>query len=150
MFSPNKVPDGYADVAAIALVLRPGAFRANAIDVAGLYRHTRATAPRYHEIAAPTVVISGDMDTVVDEQIHSHRAGPRHQGRRTGLGAQSRPQAGLDRAGTRRRGIENAAGGSNDLQALARRVEQRIAGDAYGDRHLRQGEGARARTARRS
>jgi hypothetical protein len=28
--------------------------------------------------------------------------------------------------------IENAAGGSNDLQALARQVEQRIAADAYG------------------
>jgi hypothetical protein len=29
-------------------------------------------------------------------------------------------------------GIENAAGGNNDLSALARRVEQRIAADAYG------------------
>ena len=34
----------------------------------GLYRHRSAAAPRYHEIAAPTVVISGDRDTVVDEQ----------------------------------------------------------------------------------
>ena len=29
-------------------------------------------------------------------------------------------------------GIENAAGGSNDLQALARDVERRIASDAFG------------------
>ena len=30
-----------------------------------------ANAPRYKEIAAPTVVISGDADTVVYEEIHS-------------------------------------------------------------------------------
>ena len=76
-----------------ALVLRPAAFTANAIDVAGLHAHAVATAPRYGEISAPTVVISGDMDTVVDEQIHSIGLAPRHQGRRIGLGAQSRPQA---------------------------------------------------------
>ena len=37
VFSPNKVPDGYVAAASIPLVLRPAAFRANAIDVAGLY-----------------------------------------------------------------------------------------------------------------
>ena len=132
MFSPNKAPDAYADVASIALVLRPAAFRANAIDVAGLYEHTRTTAPRYREIAVPTVVISGDMDTVVDEQIHS-----------IGL---ARDIKGAELVWVRNLGhkpdwiapelvvaaIENAAGGSNDLQALARQVEQRIAADAHG------------------
>jgi hypothetical protein len=29
--------------------------------------------------------------------------------------------------------IENVAGGDNDLQAMAREVERRIAGDAYGE-----------------
>ena len=52
-------------------VLRPGAFRANAIDVAGLYDHVVEAAPRYSGIAAPTVVISGNRDTVVYEEIHS-------------------------------------------------------------------------------
>jgi pimeloyl-ACP methyl ester carboxylesterase len=132
VFSPNKVPDAYADTTAIGLVLRPGAFRANAIDVAGLYEYTRATAPRYHEIAAPTVVISGDMDTVVDEQIHS-----------IGL---ARDIKGAELVWVHNLGhkpdwiapdlvvaaIENVAGGHNDLQALARQVEQRIAADAYG------------------
>jgi pimeloyl-ACP methyl ester carboxylesterase len=132
VFSPNKVPDGYADVAAIALVLRPGAFRDNAIDVAGLYRHTRATASHYQEIAVPTVIISGDMDTVVDEQIHSiglardiHGAElvwVRNLGHKPDWIAPELVVA----------GIENAAGGNNDLSALARRVEQRIAADAYG------------------
>jgi pimeloyl-ACP methyl ester carboxylesterase len=132
VFSPNQAPDAYADVASIALVLRPGAFRANAIDVAGLYEHTRTTAPRYHEIAVPTVIISGDMDTVVDEQIHS-----------IGLAHDIK---GAELVWVRNLGhkpdwiapelvvaaIENAAGSNNDLQALARQVEHRIAADAYG------------------
>ena len=133
VFSPNKAPDGYADVTSIGLVLRPSAFRANSIDVAGLYRYALETAPRYGEIAAPTVVISGDRDTVVDEQIHS-----------TGL---ARDIEGAELVWVRNlghkpdwiapelvvAGIENVAGGRNDLQAMARQVEQRIAADAYGE-----------------
>jgi pimeloyl-ACP methyl ester carboxylesterase len=132
VFSPNKAPHAYADAASIALVLRPEAFRANAIDVAGLYEHTRITAPRYPGIAVPTVIISGDMDTVVDEQIHS-----------VGL---ARDIRGAELVWVHNLGhkpdwiapelvaaaIENAAGGNNDLQAMARQVEQRIAADAYG------------------
>ncbi len=38
VFAPNPVPDDYPARASIPLVLRPGAFRANAIDVEGLYR----------------------------------------------------------------------------------------------------------------
>jgi pimeloyl-ACP methyl ester carboxylesterase len=132
VFSPNQVPDAYASKTSIALVLRPDAFRANAIDVAGLYVHTRTIAPRYHEIAVPTVIISGDMDTVVDEQIHS-----------VGL---ARDIRGAELVWVHNLGhkpdwiapelvlvaVENAAGGNNDLQAKARQVEQRIAADAYG------------------
>ena len=133
VFAPNKVPDGYADLAAIALVLRPSAFRANAVDVAGLYRHAQDTAPRYPEIKAPTVIISGDRDTVVDEEIHS-----------TGL---ARDIAGAELVWVKNLGhkpdwiapdlvaaaIENVAGGSNDLEGMARKVEQRIAADRYGE-----------------
>lgn len=132
VFSPNEVPGGYSAAASIELVLRPGAFRANAIDVAGLYAYTLETAPRYREIRVPTVVISGDMDTVVDEQIHS-----------IGL---ARDIAGAELVWVRNlghkpdwiapelvvAGIENAAGARNDLQAMARAVERRIASDAHG------------------
>jgi pimeloyl-ACP methyl ester carboxylesterase len=52
-------------------VLRPATFRANAIDVQGLYRHVLAAAPRYHEIKASTVVVTGDRDAIVYEEIHS-------------------------------------------------------------------------------
>jgi pimeloyl-ACP methyl ester carboxylesterase len=132
VFSPNKAPSDYSDIASIALVLRPAAFAANAIDVAGLHAHAVSTAPRYHEISAPTVVISGDMDTVVDEQIHSiglardikgaELVWVRNLGHKPDWVAPDLVVA----------GIEKAAGGSNDLQALAREVERRIASDAHG------------------
>ncbi|MBT1157607.1 alpha/beta hydrolase [Aminobacter anthyllidis] len=132
VFSPNEVPDGYFDEASIELVLRPRAFRSNAIDVEGLYRHALKTAPRYPEIKVPTVVISGDADTVVYEEIHS-----------IGL-ARDIPGAELvwvSNLGHKpdwvapdlvRAAVEKLAGQPRDLQAMARAVEARTAGDAYG------------------
>jgi pimeloyl-ACP methyl ester carboxylesterase len=132
VFSPNKVPDNYLSSASIPLVLRPTAFRANATDVAGLYRYALATAPRYAEIKAPTVVISGDRDKVVYAHIHS-----------VGL---ARDIAGAELVWVHNLGhkpdwiatdltvgaIEKVAGKNIDLPAMARTVEARIAGDAYG------------------
>lgn len=129
VFAPNPVPDSYTEAASIKLVLRPGAFRANAIDVEGLYRHALANARRYREIAAPTVVISGDYDTVVYEELHS-----------MGL---ARDIPGAELVWVRNLGhkpdwttpelvagaIEQVAGGHVDLQAMARVAESRIAGD---------------------
>jgi pimeloyl-ACP methyl ester carboxylesterase len=132
VFAPNKVPDDYVARAEIPLVLRPKTFRANAIDVEGLYRFAVANAPRYRKIEAPTIVISGDADTVVYEEIHS-----------AGL-ARDIPEAEL--VWVRNLGhkpdwiapdlvvaaIEKFGGKPRDLQEVARVVEARIAGDAYG------------------
>ncbi len=132
VFAPNAVPDGYTEKAAIPLVLRPNAFHANAIDVAGLYDHVKKQALRYPEISAPTVVVSGDMDTVVAEHIHS-----------TGL---ARDIEGAELVWVRNLGhksdwiaadlavsaIEKLGGKDVDLQAAASRVEARIAADAHG------------------
>ena len=132
VFAPNPVPDGYSVRAAIPLVLRPTAFRSNAIDVEGLYRFAAANAPRYKDIEAPTVVISGDADTVVYEEIHS-------------LGL-ARDIPGAELVWVKNLGhkpdwiapdlvvaaIEKLAGQPRDLQALARSVETRIAGDRFG------------------
>jgi pimeloyl-ACP methyl ester carboxylesterase len=131
VFAPNPVPDGYSASASIPLVLRPAAFRSNAIDVEGLYRFAAANAARYKDIKAPTVVISGDADTVVYEEIHS-----------LGL-AHDIPGAEL--VWVKNLGhkpdwiapdlviaaIETLDGKRRDLQALARAVEARIAGDAF-------------------
>ncbi|MEO3389140.1 alpha/beta hydrolase [Mesorhizobium sp. CAU 1741] len=132
VFSPNEKPERYVEDAGIRLVLRPAAFRANAIDVAGLYDHAVRTAPRYGEIAVPTIVISGNRDTVVLERIHS-----------VGL-ARDIPGAELvwvDNLGHKPDwvapdlvavAIEKAAGRPVDVQAAARVVEARIAHDAFG------------------
>lgn len=132
VFAPNAVPEGYLKRAEIPLVLRPRAFRANAADVEGLYRFAVANAPRYPEIKAPTVVISGDADTVVYEEIHS-------------LGL-VRDIAGAELVWVKNLGhkpdwiapelvvaaIEKLGGEPRDLQAIARTVEARIAGDRFG------------------
>lgn len=71
VFAPDKVPAGYDTRSAAELVLRPGTFRHNAADVSGLFAHVTRLSPRYGEITAPTVVISGDSDDVVLANIHS-------------------------------------------------------------------------------
>ncbi len=132
VFSPNRMPETYLDAAAIPLVLRPEAFRWNAHDVAGLYGHVAAASKRYGEIAAPAVVISGNRDAVVYEEIHS-------------LGL-ARDIAGAELVWVDNLGhkpdwiapdlvvaaIEKVAGRAVDLQAAARAVEARIAEDAFG------------------
>ncbi len=131
VFAPNAVPDGYLERAQIPLVLRPRAFRANAADVGGLYGFAVATAPRYPDIEAPTVVITGDSDTVVYEEIHS-------------LGL-ARDIRGAELVWIRNLGhkpdwiapdlvtaaIEKIGGAPRALQAAARAVEARIAGDRF-------------------
>lgn len=132
VFAPNKVPDNYVADTSIPLVLRPNAFRANATDVAGLYRYTLGAAPRYRDIKAPTVVISGDRDKVVYATIHS-----------VGL---KRDIQGAELVWVRNLGhkpdwiapdlvigaIEKVAGKDVDLKALVKTVEARIANDTYG------------------
>ena len=132
VFSPNPMPEAYLEDAGISLVLRPAAFRWNAADVAGLYEHVAAAAPRYGGIAAPTVVITGNRDTVVYEEIHSE-----------GL-ARDIPGAEIvrvDNLGHKpdwvapdlvMAAIGKVAGKPVDLQAVAKTVEDRIAADASG------------------
>jgi pimeloyl-ACP methyl ester carboxylesterase len=71
VFAPQEAPADYADRAAIALVLRPDNFLANARDVVGLHAFVTRQAPRYASIKAPTVIITGDRDTVVSPDIHA-------------------------------------------------------------------------------
>ncbi len=132
VFAPNALPDAYLKEAGIELLLRPAAFRANALDVAGLYAHVVEAAPRYPSIAAPTVVVTGDSDTVVFEEIHS-----------AGL---ARDIPGAEIVWVRNLGhkpdwvapdlvaasIERVAGRDVDLAAVGRVVEARIASDAFG------------------
>lgn len=133
VFAPNPTPADYLRRAEIPLVLRPATFRANAIDVESLYPFAVENASRYTTIKAPTVVISGDADTVVYEEIHS-----------IGL---ARDIPGAELVWIRNLGhksdwiaadlvvaaIEKVAGKGGDVQGLARQVEARIAADRFGE-----------------
>ncbi|CCV11033.1 alpha/beta hydrolase [Mesorhizobium sp. STM 4661] len=132
VFAPNRVPDNYVDATSIPLVLRPSAFRANAVDVAGLYRYVLGAAPRYGDIKAPTVVISGDRDKVVYATIHSVGLERDIQGAELvwvhNLGHKPDWIAPDLVIGA----IEKVAGKDVDLPAMAKTVEARIASDTYG------------------
>ncbi|MBZ7923234.1 alpha/beta hydrolase [Ensifer adhaerens] len=71
IFSPNPRPGDYIDKTGPHLVLRPATFRNNARDIANLHAYLTATAPRYREITAQTVIITGDSDGIVLADIHS-------------------------------------------------------------------------------
>ncbi len=71
VFNPQKPPADYVEDTAVALLLRPDSFGANAEDVAGLYDQVSVNAGRYHKIAAPSFVIAGDSDGVVATWLHT-------------------------------------------------------------------------------
>ena len=71
VFAPDPMPSDYVESSAAALVFRPDIFRNNARDVAGLLEFVTAFSPRYKEIKAPTVVITGNKDDIVLPSIHS-------------------------------------------------------------------------------
>lgn len=71
VFAPEPVPARYREDAHVELVLRPRSFIANAEDVTDLKANVTALAPRYAEITAPTVIVTGDTDGIVLPSIHS-------------------------------------------------------------------------------
>jgi pimeloyl-ACP methyl ester carboxylesterase len=71
VFLPQVMPDDFVARSATPLLLRPREFLANARDLVRLKQAVREQAPRYPEILAPTVVISGDVDKTVSTNIHS-------------------------------------------------------------------------------
>jgi pimeloyl-ACP methyl ester carboxylesterase len=147
VFDPNPLPANYLDDSGIELVLRPKNFLANAIDVESLHTHVSTAAPRYKEIKAPTVVISGDSDTVVYEELHSLGLARDIAGAELvwicGLGHKPDWVAPDLVAAA----IEKVAGMDVDLQALGRAVEGRIVAE-IGPRQCRSPEEA-AKTVRR-
>jgi len=71
VFRPDRPPPDYSARTAVAMLLRPREFIANAQDLAGLKEFVRAQSPRYGEIKMPVAIISGDRDPVVYTDIHS-------------------------------------------------------------------------------
>ena len=72
VFAPQIPPPDYAARTAVALILRPSEFRANAQDLVDLKDFVTAQAPRYGEIKVPVAIISGDVtDRIVWTDLHS-------------------------------------------------------------------------------
>jgi pimeloyl-ACP methyl ester carboxylesterase len=71
VFAPNAPPTAYAERAAIPLILRPQAFRANGEDVAALFAHASERAGQYGRIACPVAIITGLDDRTVWPGIHT-------------------------------------------------------------------------------
>jgi pimeloyl-ACP methyl ester carboxylesterase len=74
VFAPQAAPEDFAGRTGVALVLRPKTFRANAFDVALLKPFIRAQGPRLAHVTAPSVVVTGDSDSVVYTWVHSDGA----------------------------------------------------------------------------
>lgn len=71
VFSPDRPPERYFQESGSELVLRPDTFRNNAKDVAWLHKSVSHLSPRYSEIKSPTIIITGDSDSIVLAHIHS-------------------------------------------------------------------------------
>jgi pimeloyl-ACP methyl ester carboxylesterase len=129
VFAPNPVPEGYIEATGAELVLRPSEFRANARELTKLNDYVRKVAPRYTEIKAPTVIITGDSDDVVAPEIHSEGLKSaidgaelvtvRNMGHKPDYIANDLAIA----------AIEKLAGSARDLQQMAENVSQRVADD---------------------
>ncbi|MEA2896303.1 MAG: hypothetical protein QOJ84_1918 [Bradyrhizobium sp.] len=73
VFLPQTMPAGFVKDSATPLLLRPRELLANAWDLVTLKAAVAEQAPRYGNIKAPVVVITGDTDTTVSPSIHSRR-----------------------------------------------------------------------------
>lgn len=130
VFAPNPTPEEYISSTAPALVLRPEAFRYNAIDVANFKAYVTRVAPRYPEITASTVIITGDSDSVVLANIHSEGLARDIDGAELiwirNLGHKP------DHVTTKLAiaGIERVAGLDVDLNAAVARAETALSNDA--------------------
>ena len=71
VFAPQPVAPDYNERAGTLLALRPRNFLANARDLTRLFPAIGDLAPRWRELAAPTVVIAGTEDRIVGTNIHA-------------------------------------------------------------------------------
>lgn len=73
VFAPQPAPENYLSRSATWLVLRPKAFTANARDMTELRGNLEKLVPLYPGIAAPTVILVGDRDLAVSNDVHAFR-----------------------------------------------------------------------------
>ena len=72
-FAPQRPPPGYVAHFGPELAVRRGVLRENARQRAALLGEIRALSPRWAAIEVPIELVHGDIDNVVDHDIHSAR-----------------------------------------------------------------------------
>ena len=72
VFAPQAVPEDYVRHAAIRLVLRPKTFIANARDLVLLKNFIATQVPRYVDLRAPTIIMTGDCDAIVPPEVNAY------------------------------------------------------------------------------
>jgi pimeloyl-ACP methyl ester carboxylesterase len=73
VFAPQTAPENYLSRSATWLVLRPDSFAANARDMTELRSNLEKLVPLYPGIAAPAVILVGDRDLAVSNDVHAFR-----------------------------------------------------------------------------
>lgn len=71
VFKPADPPEGYAQTIGLPLLFRPSQFMANASDVVATKSEFTAQSPRYADITVPTIILTGDTDSVVSPRLHA-------------------------------------------------------------------------------
>ena len=129
VFAPNVPPKDYIARAHAMTAIRPAAFHNDAVDVANLKAWTTKVSPHYPEIHKPTIIITGDTDTVVSPTIHAHHLAEAISGARLisihNMGHKSDYVA----ADVAVAAIETLGGQKRDLDRIAHEVELRIVND---------------------
>lgn len=129
VFAPNPVPADYIDKTRALQALRPLAFRHNAREVAALSDWARAASVNYHKIKVPTVIITGDTDSIVSPEVHSRHLARDILGARLIVVHNLGHKSDFVASDLVIAAIETVAGRKSNLNAVKRDVERRIAGD---------------------
>ena len=134
VFLPQIMPQNFIADTATPLLLRPLEFLANARDLVTLRAAVAEQAPRYGNIKAPVVVISGDVDKTVTTNIHSRPFAKAVQRCKTDRVAAGRPHDSKRRAGPRdirdRNHDRRARAARRRLRPARRTRPSSIAGEA--------------------
>lgn len=132
VYAPNQVPANYLDDTGIEMVMVPRRFMHNSEDVVGLHPHTVRYNHRYKEIKIPTIIITGDQDTVVSKDIHALNLAKDIAGSRLFVVKNVGHKPDYALSDLIAASIETLAGKPQDLDAIAKAAELRLAGDRFG------------------
>jgi pimeloyl-ACP methyl ester carboxylesterase len=76
VFTPDIMPEGHLDRAAVALALRPATFQRNVRDMNKLNEYMQVLSPHYDQVKTPLLIIHGEDDILVPFWNHGRRLVP--------------------------------------------------------------------------